>query len=78
MIIDALTLCDLIYDLSFNCDIIRTDSDSDWFRVYVYDKLALEMTIEDYFNTEFNDEMLYELLNTAMRAGQESINIEER
>jgi hypothetical protein len=73
-----LTLCDLIYDLSFNCDIIRTDSDSDWFRVYVYDKLALEMTIEDYFNTEFDDEMLYELLNTAMRAGQESINIEER
>nr|DAX39597.1 MAG TPA: hypothetical protein [Caudoviricetes sp.] len=74
----SLTLCDLIYDLSFNCDIIRTDSDSDWFRVYVYDKLALEMTIEDYFNTEFDDEMLYELLNTAMRAGQESINIEER
>ena len=72
------TLCDLIYDLSFNCDIIRTDSDSDWFRVYVYDKLALEMNIEDYFNTEFDDEMLYELLNTAMRAGQESINIEER
>lgn len=36
------------------------------------------MTIEDYFNTEFDDEMLYELLNTAMRAGQESINIEER
>lgn len=72
------TLCDLIYDLSFNCDIIRTDSDSDWFRVYVYDKLALEMTIEDYFNTEFDDEMLYELLNTAMRAGQESINTEER
>lgn len=53
-------------------------SDSDWFRVYVYDKLALEMTIEDYFNTEFDDEMLYELLNTARRAGQESINIEER
>ena len=74
----SLTLCDLIYDLSFNCDIIRTDSDSDWFRVYVYDKLALEMTIEDYFNKEFDDEMLYELLNTAMRAGQESINIEER
>lgn len=74
----SLTLCDLIYDLSFNCDIIRTDIDSDWFRVYVYDKLALEMTIEDYFNTEFDDEMLYELLNTAMRAGQESINIEER
>lgn len=74
----SLTLCDLIYDLSFNCDIIRTDSDSDWFRVYVYDKLALEMTIEDYFNTEFDDEMLYELLNTAMRAGQESISIEER
>ena len=73
-----LTLCNLIYDLSFNCDIIRTDSDSDWFRVYVYDKLALEMTVEDYFNTEFDDEMLYELLNTAMRAGQESINIEER
>lgn len=48
----SLTLCDLIYDLSFNCDIIRTDSDSDWFRVYVYDKLALEMTIEDYFNQE--------------------------
>lgn len=74
----SLTLCDLIYDLSFNCDIIRTVSDSDWFRVYVYDKLALEMNIEDYFNTEFDDEMLYELLNTAMRAGQESINIEER
>lgn len=73
-----LTLCELICDLSFNCDIIRTDSDSDWFRVYVYDKLALEMTIEDYFNTEFDAEMLYELLNTAMRAGQESINIEER
>lgn len=73
-----LTLCDLIYDLSFNCDIIRTDSDSDWFRVYVYDKLALEMTMDDYFNTEFDEEMLYELLNTAMRAGQESINIEER
>ena len=74
----SLTLCDLIYDLSFNCDIIRTDSDSDWFRVYVYDKLALEMTIEYYFKKEFDYEMLYELLNTAMRAGQESINIEER
>lgn len=73
-----LTLCDLIDELIFNYDIIRTDSDSDWFRVYVYDKLALEMTIEDYFNKEFDYEMLYELLNTAMRAGQESINIEER
>lgn len=73
-----LTLCELICDLSFNCDIIRTDSDSGWIRVYVYDKLALEMTIEDYFNKEFDYEMMYELLNTTMRAGQESINIEER
>lgn len=73
-----LTLCELICDLSFICDIVRTDSDSDWVRIYVYDKLALEMTMDDYFNTEFDDEMLYELLNTAMRAGQESINTEEK
>lgn len=59
-------------------NIIRVEDLSPWVRIYVYDKLALEMTVSNYFNAEVDAEMLYELLNTSMRAGQESINIEER
>lgn len=74
-----MTLHELLFDSSpLLDDIISIDNISPWVRIYVYDKLALEMTVNDYFTAELNAEIIYELLNTAMRAGQESINTEEK
>ena len=70
-----MTLHNLLFDSSpLLDDIISLDNISPWVRIYVYDKLALEMTVNDYFTAELNAEIIYELLNTAMRAGQESVS----
>ena len=70
-----MTMHELLFDSSpLLDDIISLDNISPWVRIYVYDKLALEMTVNDYFTAEFNAEIIYELLNTAMRAGQESVS----
>ena len=70
-----MTMHELLFDSSpLLDDIISVDNISPWVRIYVYDKLALEMTVNDYFTAELNAEIIYELLNTAMRAGQESIS----
>lgn len=70
-----MTLHELLFDSSpLLDDIISIDNISPWVRIYVYDKLALEMTVNDYFTAELNAEIIYELLNTAMRAGQESVS----
>lgn len=66
---------ELLFDSSPLLDgVISLDNISPWVRIYVYDKLALEMTVNDYFAAELNAEIIYELLNTAMRAGQESVS----
>ena len=70
-----MTLHNLLFDSSPLLDyIISLEHASGWVKVYVYDKLSLEMTVEDYFKAEFDGEMIEELLKTAMRAGQESVS----
>lgn len=70
-----MTMHELLFDSSpLLEDIIIIDNISPWVRVYVYNKLALEMTVNNYFTAELNSEIIYELLNTAMRAGQESVS----
>lgn len=70
-----MTMHELLFDSSPLLDgVISLDNISPWVRIYVYDKLALEMTVNDYFAAELNAEIIYELLNTAMRAGQESVS----
>jgi hypothetical protein len=70
-----MTMHELLFDSSpLLDDIISIDNISPWVRVYVYNKLALEMTVNNYFTAELNSEIIYELLNTAMRAGQESVS----
>lgn len=70
-----MTMHELLFDSSPLLDgVISLDNISPWVRIYVYDKLALEMTVNDYFAAELNAEIIYELLNTAMKAGQESVS----
>lgn len=71
-----MTLHDIIFEISieYEEEFIRTENDSPWVRVYVFDKLALEMTMQDYFTEEVNPLMLRELFLTAHRAGQESVS----
>lgn len=69
-----MTLHDIIFEISieYEEEFIRTENDSPWVRIYVFDKLALEMTIQDYFTEEVNPLMLRELFLTAHKAGHES------
>lgn len=71
-----MTLHDIIFEISieYEEEFIRTENDSPWVRIYVFDKLALEMTMQDYFTEEVNPLMLRELFLTAHRSGQESTN----
>lgn len=71
-----MTLHDIIFEISIENEeeFIRTENDSPWVRIYVFDKLALEMTMQDYFTEEVNPLMLRELFLTAHRSGQESTN----
>lgn len=74
-----MTIEELLFDSSCLLDgVINIENNSPWVRVCVYDRLALEMTESDYFNAEINAEILYELLNTAVRVGQESVREEEK
>lgn len=75
-----MTLHDIIFEISIEYEdyFIRTEYDTPWVRVYVFDKLALEMTVNDYFTDEVNPSMLRELFLTAHKAGQESVNTEEK
>lgn len=69
-----MTLHDIIFEISieYEEEFIRTENDSPWVRIYVFDKLALEMTMQDYFTEEVNPLILRELFLTAHKAGQES------